>query len=392
MALNIKFTPAIFSSFQDDLIFTVLDPVTVADPVTYPNFKYIGDIYIGGVLVARVKKIPDPATGVGVFNIGQIVRSYATTVFNPGSGLVAQILSDGAFTLQITMHFGESYSFTDFLDIVVDSTRFFFNNANNRLNNVVSTIVTKLDLFATNRPLTQGKVLFSSQFFFMPFLPASIASYPVVITPILSDGTSGAPFTTSVTAALAYDFQQLNVSPQALNTLSPGLITPYMQGYTVKVGTLATVTIYIICETQYKTWMLHFLNQYGGFDSYLFTKVNKSTINITKEIFGRLSYAVSNTGNVSFRNANGVYNETDSTYSSQYTEGLELNSDLITDGEYLWLKDLMLSPLVYVEDSGSFYCVQITEDTYEAKKNINDELTNLNINLTFGNQLNQQFR
>lgn len=391
MALSITFTPAIYSSFQDDLIFTV-SSTKVSDPVSFPSFKYIGDVYIGGVFQARLLKVPDPATGIGVFNIGQVVRNYATTVFDPGPGLTSQTLGNGSFFLNVTMHFGESYAFTDFLDVTVDTTRIFFNNANNRLNNIVSTVATKLDLFATNRPLKFGKCLFTSQFFFIPFFASTIATYPITITPILSDGTNGTPFATNTSVIEAFDLKSLNVSPVVINSLSPGLLTATMQGYTVQVGANAIFTVKFICESQYTTWMLHFLNQYGGFDSYMFTKVSRTTLNITKAIYGRLSYNVSNAGAVTFRTPNGVYNETDSTYSSQYTEGLELNSELLADNEYIWLKDLLLSSLIYVEDSGSFYCVQIAETTYIVNKNINDEVTNLNINLTFGNQLNQQFR
>ncbi len=71
---------------------------------------------------------------------------------------------------------------------------------------------------------------------------------------------------------------------------------------------------------------------------------------------------------------------------------MTLNSDLLTDAEYIWLQDLILSPMVYIEDSGYFFPCVITDNDYEPKKYINDDLSNLVINIEFGKQQNAQYR
>ena len=150
MSYTIQATPPDLSSVHGDLIYTVAYPEHTADPVTYTNYKFVGDLYINSVLVSRIKKIPNPETNIGIFNIGQIVRNYVSTVFNPTAGDIrSQVLSDGEFRVSVEMKFGEEYAYTMYTNLVTDSTRTFFNNYNGRL----SGILTSLDGYE-NKPLT----------------------------------------------------------------------------------------------------------------------------------------------------------------------------------------------------------------------------------------------
>lgn len=394
MSLALAYFPPALSSFQDDLLFTVTDAAAVADPVTFPNFKFIGDVYINGVLVARLKKIPHPTTGVGIFNIGQIVRSYSETVFNPAIAIQSQEIGLGAFAVAVTIKFGEEYNFTDFLDIVVDSERIFFNNYNSRLHGSTSSLVGKTTDFLTKRDLTMsvGRVLPSSSYFFIPVYKGSTTPFNVSVSTISAAGFISAPVTTAITPTAINNLQVLNISPAAINAAHPGLITSNLSAYIVNAGTVNNIYMALICEPQYTSHMIHFMNQYGGFDSQLFNKVSRKTFNVTRADFGKLPYTVDGSGNPSWFNSNNVYNETDSTYSSQFTENVLLNTDLMGDGEYIWMKDLIFSPMVYLEESGYFYAVQLQDSNYETKKTINDGLTNLTINIKFGKTYNAQYR
>lgn len=138
--------------------------------------------------------------------------------------------------------------------------------------------------------------------------------------------------------------------------------------------------------------MIHFLNQYGGFESRIFSKVSRKTYDITRADFGKLPYTVDGSGAVSYKSDNNVYNENRSTYSVQFNEKLQLNSDLLTDAEYTWLSDLVLSPMIYIEDGGYFFPCVITDTSYEPKRVANDDLTNLTINIEYGTLLNAQYR
>ena len=394
MALVIVYFPPDLSSFQDDLIYTVTDTVKVADPVTYPDFKFIGDVYIGGVLVARIKKIPNPQTGVGIFNIGQIVRSYSQTIFNPSTSVQSQEIGLGAFALSVVMKFGEEYSFTDFLNVTVDSARVFFNNYNFRLNGSASSLIGKTTDFLTKRDLanTTGRVLFTSQYYFIPVYKGSTTPFNVSVSPIAANGTVGAPVNIAITPTLINNLQVLNVSPAAINAAHPGLLPTSAYGYQVNAGTVNNLYVQIICSLIYQPYMLHFMNKYGGFDSQMFNLVSRNTFDINRTQFSKLPYTVDGSGNATWFNSNNVYNETDSTYSVQFTESVLLNSTLLSDGEYIWLKDLLFSPMIYMEENGYFYPVTIQDSTYETVKTVNDGPTNLTITLKFGKTYNAQYR
>jgi hypothetical protein len=379
-------TPVSYASVHDDLIYTVYDPHST-DPINYPNYKYIGDVYVGSVMVARIKKVQDPTTDVGIFNIGQIVRNYLSLQFNPTANvLIAQQIGDGSFRVQVTMKFGEEYLYTSYYNLLSDSPRIFFNNYNGRLVGALTSLLSKTDKLASDCSLS-GQTSLSNNYSFIPYFPTTTSPVSALVTPT----GGGSAFTSVFTPANALDLQVLNISPGALNAVHAGAITATTTSYTVAIGA-QVYYMKVICEPIYESFTIHFLNKYSGFETKIFNKVSRRTIDITKKDFGKLPYTVDSGGQVSYRNSNGVYNESRSVYASQYVEKLALNSDFITDAEYKWLEDLVLSPMVYIEDSGYFFPCLITDTTYELKKNVNDDLTNLAISIEYGRTLNAQFR
>jgi hypothetical protein len=378
--------PVAYSSVHGDLIYCVFDPHS-NDSTTYPNYKYIADIYVSGTLVARVRKAQNPVTGHGVFNISEIVRNYLVTTFNPSpTALVSQSLITGQFFVPVIINFGEEYSYTSYYDVLIDDERTFFNSYDGRLTGLANVLTPKINKLVTNNPLS-GKVLLTSSFYLVNYFPTTTASVTVTVTPT----GGGSSFSTSFTPGNAYELQVLNIAPVALNALHAGAITSNTTSYTVQVGS-QIYTVYLTCEAMYQTYMIHFLNQYGGFESILFTKVSRTKYKVDRKDFGKLNYTVSNSGIISYKNTNGVYNEGLSTYAAQYEERLTLNSDLLTDAEYTWLRDLILSPMVYIQDGAYFFPVTIEDNDYEPKKAINDDLTNLTITIKYGQNLNSQFR
>jgi len=396
MAITIQATPAAYSSVQDDLIYTVAEVAHTADPVTYPNYKFIADVYVAGVMVARVKKVPDPTTNIGIFNIGQIVRNYIATTFNPTAAtLVAQRLGAGEFSISVQVKFGEEYSYTTYTNLTVDSARTFFNNYNGRLIGG-TTSLTQLDKALTDRPYATP-VHCDSSFNFIPFLATDTDNITVTVKSYDYSNTLVTTLNSTVTPGAANELIIINASKAAINSASPGMINDSIKYYTVlfttpNISDDVTYKFDMTCEVINEIYTLHFLNKYGGFESKDFTKVSRKTINIEKKDFGKLPYTVDSSGAVSYKNANNVYNESRSVYSSQYKERMTLNSDLLTDDEYTWLEQLVLSPMVYIEQSGYFFPVVISETNYEPKKHVNDDLTNLTLNIEFGEQLNAQFR
>lgn len=380
--MTIEYFPVALASVHDELIFTVTDAHT-ADPVTYPNYKFIADVYVNGTQVARLKKAPNPTTLVGVFDVSPVVRNYLQAVFAPTTALQSFQLPRGEFYVDVQVKFGEEFSFTSYYNLATSTSQKVYNNYNRNLFGTDTSLYGKGDNVITNMPFAQ--VLLNQDYSFISYFPTSTSSVTIDITP-----NNGSLFSTSITPSTAYFGQILNVTPNVINALSPGKINGGTSYYTVNIGG-ESYRYNVICEPTYHVYELHWLNQYGGYDTKLFTKVSRNNVSVQRSSFGVLPYTVDSGGDVSYYAAQ-VYNETIHNYANQFTEKLTLNSDLLTDSEYTWLYDLMVSPQVYIYMNGYFKSVVITDNNYEVKKRINDQLTNLTLTVDFGKTLNSQYR
>lgn len=512
MAIVINNTPGLYYSAHGDLIFVVYEATKTADPATYPDYKYVCDVYIDSTLVARIKKFPHPDNSRGVFNVGDIIRAYVSATFNPdATAFLAQEMGLGESFINATLKFGEEYGFTLYTNLTVDSERKYFNYYNTLRINFEDVIGSYLDKVVSARPYAVD-VNENDNFTFIPYFPTSTdpitvtinkngfvpppdistiewgyfstdpyatvdsetmqftgsyitglnsltlnftsageskflvlkepdyspvktqwyntsfnygtfpdsvfreyteidgfryyvsrtsvvldsSSFVVVFSNSSPDLVASETVTGSmeviVTPSAAHNLQILNVSPGLLNQLTPGFINDNVNYYTVQVGATSIYRFNMVCEPRHTIYRLHFMNRFGGFESRNFTKVSRKSLAITKKDFGKLPYTIDSNGLVKYFNSNNVYNETSAVYASQYNEKLTLNTDILTDGEYAWLADLVVSPLIYIESGEYFVPVLITSNNYEVKKQINDKLTNLTIDIEYGNPINAQYR
>lgn len=137
--MTVTFEPSDYDSVHDALIYTVFD-AHAEDPGTYPNYKYIAQIYVNSVLIATLRKVPNPDTNIGVFDIGQAVRSYLMAVFTPTSNIQSFELGVSQFYISLQVKFGEESNYTSTYDIVNSDTVKVYNNYNNKTgNNILST-------------------------------------------------------------------------------------------------------------------------------------------------------------------------------------------------------------------------------------------------------------
>lgn len=407
MAITIQHNPGSRFSIHGDVIFTVCDIVKASDPVTYPDYRYIADIYIGSTQVARLKAYPQPDNKIGVFNIGNILRSYQAAVFNPTGGVLrSQEMGNGEFSLIATVKFGEEYNFTLYTNITVDIARSYYGHYNGRLIGQLTNLSDYIDEPLTKRithiavfSTSQGSTVYNgNKNNFVPYFPSNAFNVTLQIKAFTDAGVELSSNDQVYTPSAGEVLQQFNLSPTIINTIFPGAIDFNVAKY-FTVAFLnpnlvldRTMKFNLVCESRYEVFTLHFLNSLGGFESRDFTKVSRKTIDIEKSEFGKLGYTMDSSGVVSYASTGNVYNETRAVFSSQYKEKLTLNTDILTDDEYNWLADLFLSPMVYVEQSDYYLPCVITANNYEFRKVINDKLTNITIDIEFGEQYNAQYR
>jgi hypothetical protein len=399
--MEILNTPGEFYSVHDDLIFTVRDSVKAADPVTYPDYRYICDVYVGAELVTRLKAYPRPDNNIGVFNISNILRNYITPVFEPaipGIFTFPHIIGNGLFNVSGTCIFGEEYGFTMFPNVSGVTGQKYYGHYNGRKLGVNTNLAAYSGKPATVRPY-KNYVTRTGKHNYIPYLGDGnqVNLEARLYNSLGVELDNGTHLTIPVDNG---DLGSFNISIAAMESTGWMVIPEDTAYYVISFTDPDPVIFYrfdIICEPKYEQHTLHFLNRFGGWETKVFNKVSRKTIDIEKKDFGKVPYTIDTDGVPTYYTDSNVYNETRSVYSSQYREKVVLNSDILTDGEYAWLADLILSPMVYIEmldssDEVFFVPVVIASNNYDFKKKVNDKVTNLTLSIEFGDQLNAQYR
>lgn len=379
-------------SIQGDMIYVVYESIKANDSITYPNYKYVCDIYINTIFIARLYAFPDPENFRGIFNIYDIVRTLILTKFNPTpNSLLAQIMGVNEFFLDIQCKFGEEYADTTYLNLLTDIARRGFNYYYGLLVNAGNDLFDFPNRVISNRPSAQD-VLLSGHDVFVPYYSVNNEQIDVEIKTYNDNNVLVATQSTSfIPAPPTTTLQQFNVSPSAINATFAGLIISTTKYYTVQIDS-DLLRFNIVCNPKYENFCLHFLNKYAGFESFIFNKVSRKKIDIERKEYSQLPYKVDGSGVVSYFNNNNVYHDIRTTYSTQFKEKMVLNSDLLDDNTHSWLSELVLSPMVYIQIGVNYVPISIVRNNYEFKKIINDKLTNLTLDIEFGKTLNAQSR
>jgi len=424
MALVILNQANSFSSAHDDLVYVVNESSLYSST----NFKYVCDIYIGGVYIARLKTFPNPSSHYGIFNIGNIVRNYVDSNLNPTLGMVyVQTLSN--IYAKVQCKFGYEYGVPLVLTTNVTNSGMasFYNSYNTRLYPPYYTSIGfKMDTFATNRPvINKAKYPLSASinsvtnsimvpYFYITGCTTMSESYlKIKLQKKLLNGTIVSHPEILILSIVGYpdgNMYQLDVSPGAINFQSQNaalgiFIDSNVQSYYVQIvynndGCDPEISSGILqfdmyCEPRYETFNLIWLNQYGGYDSFEFSKVSRRGYDINKKTFKKLGYKISSAG--VYQKWTGSTKADDIvTYSSQFKERILLNSDLINEATYAWLAELILSPSVYLQSNtgGLTYLTPVTikDTTYDFKKLNTDRNFNFSLNIEYGDLLNTQYR
>lgn len=138
--------------------------------------------------------------------------------------------------------------------------------------------------------------------------------------------------------------------------------------------------------SKYEKTNVYWQNSLGGFDSFTFNMVKRKRYNIERKSIQSYPYNFTNTGYS--QHTGNVFNSANQDYFTNYTEGVVLNSDLLTDEEHAWMWELVKSHYIYVEqviNGVTYYVPSIIKQTnYEPKKRKSDGLQNISIELEYG--------
>lgn len=390
MAIVIETAPPTNASVNNEMLFVVFESVKTADPVTYPDYRYVADIYVDEVFVAREIVRPEPLYKRGVLDISKILQSSATYGFSAASNSV-----DYYPGINYRVKFGEEYAYTTYTNLTVDSARIAF------------------EAYKPKAFLSNSTTLFSSQGGIISNMPSTVyvnRSQPWELLPFYWNvsGTPGLGYFHNLRDEAGNIIQQTLLDPSG-GLLAANRIRQFNIGtgaISNAAGVYATInipitgaliqTIRYIDDCRFTPRTLVWLNPYGAYDSQSFGLVNKKTIAIEKKSFQQLDYRINPSGVVSYQSNNVMYGSKRG-YATTAQTKLNLTSHLLNDAEYKWLSELFLSPEVYIYMNGSesevdgyFLPVTITQNNYDYNTYKNSRLTPLKFEIEYSDHFNAQ--
>ena len=346
------------------------------------DYKYVMDIYVGGVQQSRVKIYPEPTNNKGYFDAGPIVRNTMTyDWFEPTDNILTcepNVSGQAAQTYQYRI--GEEYSGVTYLNLVSGSVTA-YNWAAPLLKRRVSDITAYSNKALSNRPSTINASIGDNI-----FIGAKDVSGMTISTYDHNNALIGATFF-SLGATKA--FAELNIGSPALNK-STTIIDSSVKYYIANIGT-SFYTIYLDCNPKYTSYNLHFMNSLGMFDTAKFGLASRLTLNIDRKEFEKRDYSFGS-NSVTYYNSNNKYNAGKINYLNQRDYIWKLTMDAPTDAEYQWLEELIYSPQIYMEIDGYYYPVSIALNNFEISKYVNNRLRVLELEVKMNTKRYSQLR
>lgn len=384
MSLSLLTYPANTVSVTNEMLFVLSETVKANDPVNYPNYRYVCDVYVTGNLVARLKVNPDPVNYLGVFDVSKVLRNYVPAYSFYADYSVLHYSYDQR--LEYQLKFGEEYNETIYLDLLTDSEREAFRTyvKGAYTSTEVMNIGTKYLLSNAPGEIQGNKDIKFNYFNF-------ISNATGTIEWGIKDEGGSTIDSGSDTYMTAYNISQYNFSFKKLSTGWPQNDINDAAYMIILFDAVELLRINYKCS-KYTPVLLAWLNQYGVYETYSFDLVSKKSVEIERKEYRSLHYNIDASGVVTY-DTNGVLIGSNKTYGAKTKETMSIQSNLLSAGEYTWLADLVSSSqvFVYIDELSLFAPCKITDNNYEYRNYQNSRLTNLQLRIEFSKEYNSQF-
>jgi len=138
------------------------------------------------------------------------------------------------------------------------------------------------------------------------------------------------------------------------------------------IGSSISITVNT-CNPKFEVLRLHWMNQYGGWDSFNFDKASLESMEIDKSQFKKilpLNYSIGD--------------RLKSNFNTRITDRIELNSNWISDNMSDWIQGLFQSPLVLLEKTDGLVSVNVLDNSYTVEKYLNGrQLHNITLSIEY---------
>ena len=140
------------------------------------------------------------------------------------------------------------------------------------------------------------------------------------------------------------------------------------------------------CNINYTGYELHWLNRWGGFDSFVFDGKSNQTTEVNKTF---AKYAADRINGTSLNYS--TYAQNMRAFHTGTSESYSLNSRLLKDFEVSGLEDLVSSPEVYWKSEAGFVSVNVKGNVYQHSKSENGLVFSLALDMTIDNSDERQW-
>ena len=387
-------------------VYNPIEYVAASNSTAQPNFVYLFDVYDGATLLGRLR-IPADSNTYGRADISGICENYLATnigTIGGATGFTGNANSYKEFTVKI----GESWTSGGAADQETKTVITY----NGSLPNYRGTVVNYVDYQANN--YFQNYTVTANTRKFLTNMPRGVRpfNFDTQKVELTDEGWlyflydhSGNPITKAVVktyngASLVNTFEFTNAItadynvkiPSAPNTLNdvtlstgvqPVIPTSGVDNYQIQLydgGSPASEIFYfqIAAECRYETRRLEFLNSWGGFDCFNFTKVSRRSEDIKRNYYkqqpddmssGVITYSLEDRKKVQ--------------YHTKSTTKMKLNSDWISVDTFNWLLELIESPEIYLYQGGTRIAIQNIAGNWQEKRSQVDSVFNLEVSLEF---------
>jgi hypothetical protein len=209
-----------------------------------------------------------------------------------------------------------------------------------------------------------------------------LAPYYLMVSTYNSTGGLIGTYTAATMSANTYRRLDVGVGPANLPSIPFTSVDSYRVYVKNSTATMSEVRRYKI-DTQcsnYDKQRVVFLNRMGGWDYFSFTLDTKRSINITRTEYEKIlawNYNIGDRGK---------------TLLAQKAEAkMTMNSNWITEADAEWLEELLTSPEVYLLTTNNTKLpIIITDNSYEVKTALRNQMFNLVLNYKFAYDINLQ--
>jgi len=381
MAITINTNPGAGSSLQDDLWH-----VATSTNAAVPDMKYIFEVYINGSKKISVRQFPDPTNGKSYFDASGTIKSTMTYAwFEPlltAYGYEPNVSGEVGQTYEIRV--GEEVSGIATLNMASGVTNV-YNYTAPFFKRRVNGIGTMLNKWLTNRPLVINTQLGGNVY--IPYYSDEILQLKVNTYDYSNTLVQTA---TGATNNIDHSFVQMNIGSAAIAAELSVTINDNIKYYDVWFNSMDKVRVYLNCNNKYTPVNVHFMNAWGMFETLNFSLASKLSMNVERKGFEQRDYRF-NGNAVDYKSTSNKYYEGKINYDNKADVSYKLTSNPLTDAEYKWASELIISPQILMEIDGYFYPVLVKANTYEFNTFVNDRLKafeiDFDMNLTRHSQL-----